>query len=141
MTQPKAVAIFLIFQVFLCLGGFLSPAHADVVSNVLSTLNLDNQPMDVAASADGKLVFILTSGEVAIYDKQTKKITGRVAVDKGVDQISASPRGDELYATNSNDKTLSVITIDFIYQIDVSGLPFKGSVKAPVVIAVFDDYQ
>ncbi len=141
MTRLKAVAIVLVFQVLFYSGGFLAPAHADVESTVLSTLNLEGKPLDIAASADGKLIFVLTAGEVVIYEKQSKKITGRLAVDKGVEQITVSPRGDELYATNADSKTLSVITVDFIYDIDVSGLPFKGPDKAPVVIAVFDDYQ
>jgi hypothetical protein len=31
--------------------------------------------------------------------------------------------------------------LENVFTIDVSGLPFKGPLDAPVVIAVFDDYQ
>ncbi len=141
MAQFMAVALVLVFQFVIGLGWLAPSAHAEVESTVASTLNLDGKPLDIAASADGKSVFVLTDGEVLIYDMQSQKITGKLPVDKGVDQISVAPRGDALYATNGKDKTLSIISIDFVYDIDVAGLPFKGPVKAPVVIAVFDDYQ
>jgi hypothetical protein len=39
------------------------------------------------------------------------------------------------------NKTVEIVTIDFIQNINVSGSPFKGPEDAAVVIAVFDDFE
>jgi hypothetical protein len=55
--------------------------------------------------------------------------------------IGTSPNGDSLLLADSKAKTLEVVGISFVVDIDISGLPFKGPADAPVVIAVFSDYQ
>jgi len=104
-------------------------------------LNLDQNPIDIASTPDGQWVFILTSGEVLVQSQATKKIEGRIPVDKDIGRIAVSPRGDQLFVTNEKAKTLSVINVSFIQPIDVKGSPFKGPADAPVVIAVFEDFQ
>jgi hypothetical protein len=34
-----------------------------------------------------------------------------------------------------------MVRISFVMDIDISGLPFKGAADAPVVVAMFSDYQ
>ncbi len=115
--------------------------QAAVESSLTKTLDIGKKPLDMTASADGKLLFVLTKGEVLVYNARSQKLTGRISVDAGVNSITISPRGDQLFASNSKTKTLSVINVGFVYDIDVKGAPFKGPADAPVVIAVFDDYQ
>jgi hypothetical protein len=55
--------------------------------------------------------------------------------------IGTSPKGDFLLLADSKENTLEVVKISFVVDIDISGLPFKGPENAPVVIAVFNDYQ
>jgi predicted DsbA family dithiol-disulfide isomerase len=114
---------------------------AEVETNVLSTLNLDKNPVDVATTADGKWAYILTPGEIQVYDMNLKALSGRIPVDKEVGRISVSARGDQLFLMNEKTKTLSFVSVYFIHKIDVTGSPFKGPANAPVVIAVFSDYQ
>ncbi|OIP64464.1 MAG: hypothetical protein CO150_05820 [Nitrospirae bacterium CG_4_9_14_3_um_filter_53_35] len=115
--------------------------QAEVEWSKISTLNLDQNPIDIASTPDGQWVFILTSGEVLVQSQATKKIEGRIPVDKDIGRIAVSPRGDQLFVTNEKAKTLSVINVSFIQPIDVKGSPFKGPADAPVVIAVFEDFQ
>jgi len=58
-----------------------------------------------------------------------------------VDAIQAGPGEDILLLTSRKNRTVQVITVNFIRDINVSGSPFKGQADAPVVIAVFNDYQ
>ena len=115
--------------------------HAEVESSIAATFNLDKSPIDVVTTTDGRWAYILTPGEVQVYSLSTKSLQGRVPVDKEAGRISVSPKGDQLYVINEKTKTLSVITVAFIQKIDIQGSPFKGPVDAPVVIAVFSDYQ
>jgi hypothetical protein len=55
--------------------------------------------------------------------------------------IGTSPKGDFLLLADSKENTLEVVKISFVVDIDITGLPFKGPASAPVVVAVFSDYQ
>jgi len=55
--------------------------------------------------------------------------------------MKIGPRGKRLFLTSTKDRTVQVVTIDFIVDINVSGSPYKGRQDAPVVIAVFSDFQ
>ena len=72
---------------------------------------------------------------------QESKITDQVPVGKEFDRIASLPRANGLTLSSSANKTIQIIMLENILTIDVSGLPFKGPREAPVVIAVFDDYQ
>ncbi len=142
MTE-RCKALLWVFWIvcFLLLPGGVVTTQAAVESSLAKTLDIGKQPLDMTATADGKLLFVLTEGEVLVYNAKSQKLTGRVSVDPGVNSITISPRGNQLFASNEKTKTLSVINVDFVYDIDVKGSPFKGAADAPVVIAVFDDYQ
>jgi hypothetical protein len=62
-------------------------------------------------------------------------------VGADVDKIRLGPQGDVLIANSRTNKTVQFFDIDFIQQINIAGSPFKGPADAPVVIAVFDDFQ
>ena len=62
-------------------------------------------------------------------------------VSESVVSIGTSPSGDFLLLADSKNKTLEMVKIAFVVDIDISGLPFKGPANAPVVVAVFSDYQ
>jgi DNA-binding beta-propeller fold protein YncE len=141
MTHRRKFLVLLVI-LFLLYSGWPAPVlHAEVESRTLSTLSLDSKPIDIISSPKGKWLYILTPGEILVYSQSGKSVTDRIVVDKGVDQVAVSPRGDQLFLTNSKDNTLSIVSLDFVQKIDVAGAPFKGAVNAPVVIAVFDDYQ
>jgi hypothetical protein len=123
-------------------GVFAGALAADNLEwDVFQTLNLDASPIDVAITNDGRKLFILTDqGEVLVYSS-TKEPYARINVGKHVDQIKLGPRGDTLILSSGKNKTVQMVTIDFIQTINTAGSPFKGPEDASVVIAVFDDFQ
>lgn len=133
--------IMVLFLVIV-LGAFSNlQASENVEWSVYQTLQVDATPLDVALSPDGRKIFVLTDkGEVLIYSRSTQP-EARINVGKHVDQIKSGPRGDTLILSSGKNKTVQVIGIDFIQQINTSGSPFKGPADARVVIAVFDDFQ
>lgn len=136
--------MMLLTRAFLLVAGlalFTQTAQAEVEWKVLRSLDLKATPLDVAPSADGQRLLILTRGEIIIYSLIDGKITDHIAVDPGFDRIIALPRADVLTVSNSTKKNVQVVMLENIYKIDTTGLPFRGPKDAPVTIAVFDDYQ
>lgn len=133
-----AVVIFITIILWLSMG---RGARADVELTDLKQMNLGVQPVDVAASADGKLIFILAPGKLLVYSISKEKITNRISIAQGFDRITLSGRADTLILTSSASNTMKLMHMERIYDIDVSGLPVNGPVDAPVTITVFDDYQ
>jgi DNA-binding beta-propeller fold protein YncE len=116
-------------------------AAAEVESELQRSFNLGARPLDVAVSLDGKSIFVLTEeGNVLIFGSDGSQ-TGRIAVGPQAERIAADPDGERLYVTNRLGKRVDVITVDVIRPIALEGAPFKGRSKAPVVVAVFSDFQ
>ena len=105
------------------------------------TLKTEGVPVDVAVSQDGNLTFVLTdSGSVLIYD-QKGMLTDTIEIGPHIDQIDIGPRGERLFVTSRKNKTVEIMTLDFIHEINTLGSPTKGPPEAPMVIAVFSDFQ
>ena len=105
------------------------------------TLKTDGVPVDVAVTQDGNLTFILTdSGSVLIYD-QAGNLTDTIEIGPHIDQIEIGPRGERLVVTSRKNKTVEIITLDFIHEINTLGSPTKGPPEAPMVIVAFSDFQ
>ncbi|MEJ2102017.1 MAG: hypothetical protein P8X68_18895 [Desulfobacterales bacterium] len=118
-----------------------SPASDKVEWNVYRTLQLDKTPIDMVISPDGRRIFVLTNqGEILVYSSTTN-LEATLKVGKQVDQIKLGPGEDTLILKSSKNKTVQLVGLDFIHNINVSGAPFKGPEDAAVVIAVFDDFQ
>jgi hypothetical protein len=115
--------------------------HADVDWSIVKEIKIKDDPLDVTSSADGKTLFILTPGKIIVYSIAQKKEMAEIPVDKAFDNITVSPRDNALIVSSRAKKTLKIIQLEFIYDIDISGLPVLGSREAPVTIAVYSDYQ
>ena len=115
--------------------------YADIDTTVIKQTNLDVQPLDIATSDDGKLIFVLARGEVLVYSIGEGKVTNRITIDKDFDKVTYAAKNNVLILTSRSSKTLKIIQVDFIHNIALDGLPFKGPADAAVTIAVFDDYQ
>ena len=115
--------------------------YAAVEINLEKTLKIDGVPLDVVVSQDGSMTFVLTdSGNILIYD-QIGNLTETIKIGPHVAQIELDPSGERLFATSRQNKTVEIITLDFIRQINTLGSPLKGPQEAPVTIAVFSDFQ
>jgi len=114
---------------------------ASVEWEIQKTLKLDTQPLDVAVSQNGNKIFVLTeSGKILIYSSDGS-LKDKIDVGNHVDQIKSGPGEEWLFLSSRKNKTVEILHVDYIQHIDISGSPFKGLENAPVVIAVFSDFQ
>ncbi len=119
----------------------MSYAAGSVEWNVLKTMQLETAPIDVALSLDGKWIFVLTEqGQILIYSSGGP-LKDKIDVGNHFDHIKVGPRGEHLILNSRKNKSVQLITLDFIQNINVSGSPFKGREDAIVVVAVFDDFE
>ena len=138
--SSKFVKLYVVL-VILAVSMAASWVHAAVEINLQKTLKTDGVPVDMVVSQDGNLTFVLTdNGKVLIYDR-IGKLTDTVEIGPHIDQIEIGPSGERLFAASRQNKTVEIITLDFIHEINTLGSPSKGPHGAPVVIAVFSDFQ
>ena len=121
--------------------GFVSPVSAELEWTVRKQVPLTSAPLDNAVSADGQSLYILSAGEIVVYSLTENKTINTIPIESEYDSIAVSPKGNSLIVTSSTGKSMKIIDLEYIYNIDISGLPLKGSADAPVTIAVFSDYQ
>ena len=140
--QFKNRKTIILFSGLILLGSItMSFAAASVEWDVEKTLQLKSEPIDVAVSPDGRRIFVLNDqGQILIYSS-AGSFLDKIDVGTHFDHITVSPRGDQLILNSRKKKSVQVITLDFIQDINVSGSPFKGSENAPVVVAIFDDFE
>ena len=125
----------------LIIPGFFTQGLAIVEWNIHKTLKLDTQPLDVAVSQNGNSIFVLTeSGKILVYSSDGN-LKDKIDVGNHVDQIKPGPGEEWIFLSSRKNKTVEILHIDFIQHIDISGSPFQGPENAPVVIAVFSDFQ
>ncbi|MDF1592332.1 MAG: hypothetical protein P1P89_12525 [Desulfobacterales bacterium] len=116
-------------------------SSAEVEGDVQRTLKLQEAPIDAAVSLNGKWLFVLTqTGSVQVYTPDGR-LEGQLTVGSQVDGIRVGPREDLLLLTSRKDKTVQIMVLDFIQSINVTGSPSKGPENAPIVIAVFSDFE
>jgi hypothetical protein len=128
------VTLFLLFT-------WLASSPATVEWDVAGTLNLKEKPRDAAIALNGRWIYVLTyEGKILIYSSNGK-LEDTISVGKSVEGIKVGPREDVLLLTSGKDKTVQLITLDFIQKINISGSPFKGNTDAPVAVATFNDFE
>ena len=137
MKRGSAVILMSLTILF----AWLAPAAAKVELNVAMTLKLTEAPRDTAMSLNGRYIYVLTEkGEILVYTSNGR-LKDTVSVDKHVESIEVGPREDVLLLTSGKEKTVQVITLDLIQEIDISGSPFRGNADAPVAIVTFSDFE
>lgn len=124
----------------LTLALLAAPAYAAVEGRVVGKTPIPGDALDLAVSADGRYQFVLLKkGKVLVLASDGRSM-GTVKVPAGTEQIAAAPQGDRLYVSGAGG-SLQTVALDYIYDIDTVGSPFKGPADAPVEIVVFDDFQ
>lgn len=115
--------------------------QSGIDSSVIANWKLSAKPLDMVHSLDSKRVFILgDDGKVHIFTPDGSE-QGTIDVDKGVTAIDIAPQGERLYLMNPQDKSFTSLSISFTASIDITGAPFLGNENAPVVLALFSDFQ
>jgi len=134
--MKKRFAVGLLAQLLILT--MLNYSHAELEWDVWNTFEIEETPLDVAATA--KLLFVLTDrGQVLIY-LPNGKLMAKIPVGKSIDRIDTLPGGNALFLSSRIDKKIKILSLDFVQPINTLG-PFKGAAEAPVVIAVFSDFQ
>ena len=137
--MKKTVNICVLALLLIAIVG--SNSSAEVEGDIQRTLKLQEAPVDVAVSLNGKWLFVLThTGSIQVYTPNGR-LEGQLTVGSQVDGIRVGPREDLLLLTSRQDKTVQIMTLDFIRPVNVTGSPFKGPDDAPVLIAVFSDFE
>jgi len=136
-VRPKCIGLL---SALLIIVGTAADSFANVEWSPEHTFQMDQSPLDMAVSPDGKHIFILTESGIFVYS-QDGKLEDKIDVGYPVDQMKIGPGGKQLFITSRKNKTVQAVTIDFIVNINVSGSPYRGRQDAPVIIAVFSDYQ
>lgn len=132
---------FICLLTLLIILGFSSQSVATVEWDIPKTINLKTPPLDAAISRNGSWIFVLTDqGEILIYSSKGR-LHDTINIGKHVDQIKAGPVDELLILKSRKNKTVQLLALDFIKTIDISGSPFKGTPDAPVVVAVFSEFQ
>jgi protein-disulfide isomerase len=131
------ISILLLFAVALP-----AAAPAAVLDwNVIKTLKIKDDPIDLAFSTSRNQIYVLTTaGEILVYDADGSLVES-IAVGNGFDQMRHIQGSDILFLTSRKDKTVKIIELEYVQEIDLSGSPSKGPEDAPVKIAVFTDFQ
>jgi DNA-binding beta-propeller fold protein YncE len=128
----------------MCLALLLAPAapgRAAADWEVVRSLSTGARPLDVAVSADGRSVFVLTEdGQLSVYTSEGT-LTDTFQLSKDAERIAVAPDGERVYVTARQGKRVDVVQIDFVRDIVLAGSPAKGPERAPVTIAVFSDFQ
>lgn len=136
-----------------CAGLLLgtSALHAETVSpagqdnklewQVRSNWQVEGKPADIVHSLDGKMVFILDAEHrVLVYDNKGQ-LQGRIPVGEGVTAIDIAPKGEALYLIDDKENSFTSLSLSYVYDIDITGSPFKGNANAPVTMAIFTDFE
>jgi hypothetical protein len=141
-TWTKTAGLLLPALLVICAGLVIAaPAWCEVEWDVRATVATKVAPLDVAAALNGKWIYVLTeTGTVQIYDIEGK-LSDTIDVGPGFDRIGVGPHEDRLYLSSRTNGNFQIVDLSVIYQIDTAGSPFKGPEAAPVVIAVFTDFE
>jgi hypothetical protein len=141
MMKKTVLFLFMVLTFMTGLNVFPRPVQATVEWDTLKEIDLQTETLDVAASPDEQLLFLLTRGEVLVYSLRENRITERIPLDKDFDRLTYLPRTNALLLTGSSKKNLRIVRMEFIQNFDLSELPYQGPEDAPVTVVVFNDYQ
>ena len=138
--KPNHLKLLLLFTIALFFTTATTP-FAGVNMDLQHKLTLEDPPLDVVATPDGKYMFVLTSkGNISVFN-QDGVLQNKIHVGDGVDQIRMDPKGNRLFVSSRTEKSVRIISLDFFVEIKTADAPYKGPDNAPVVLAVFSDFQ
>jgi predicted DsbA family dithiol-disulfide isomerase len=128
-----------IMGIMICLS---SPSiGAEMEWDIKKKVDTKSPALDMAMSMDGKRMFLLDkNGNLNVYSIDGK-LEGTAAVGKGFDNILPTVDPDILLLSNRKQNSVQELTLNFVYDIDIEGSPFKGPEDAPIIISVFSDFQ
>ncbi len=137
----QSIMVGIVFAAMMIFVSVPAVISSEIEWSIGGQLGLKAPPLDVAASADGKWLYILCPGEISVYSFNEDKIVNRIPVDKTVDRMIYVKEKNALVVTGRSGDTVRIIQLEVVNTFTTSGLPYKGPKLAPITIAVFSDYQ
>jgi protein-disulfide isomerase len=135
--------VFRSLVTLLVLAGLAAPvqAEAGIDWQVLGNIDVGAEIRDMAISAEGRWIYVLTAAnEIRIYTSGGK-LKGAMPIDPGYARIKTGPRDDILLVSNQNEKRVQLVSVNPINDFNLTDAPTKGPENAPVTIAVFSDFE
>lgn len=123
------------------MAGLTGPVQAEMDWQVLGNIDVDAEVRDMAVSAEGRWIYVLTAGnEIRLYSSGGK-LKGTMPIDPGYTQIKAGPREDILLVANKNHQSIQLVSVNPVNDFQLGDAPIKGPGNAPVTITVFSDFE
>lgn len=131
----------LLFMVIVGVGCCAAIGEAAVDWQLTSAIDIRQTPMDAAMSTSGNWIYVLTkTGDILIYSSDGQ-LDDTIHVGKNISFISPGSSDNQLLIGNGKGKTVQILSMEFVREIDISGAPVLGLPDAPITIVVFMDYQ
>ena len=116
-------------------------AQAEVDMDILKSLKISDTPLDVAFASKHNYIYVLTDkGQILIFDPSGRQLD-QIEVGSQFDQMRVVPGADVVFLTSRKSRLVQIVQLGFVQQINTSDAPFVGPANAPVVIAVFSEFQ
>jgi protein-disulfide isomerase len=141
MKKSIAALATIVIAIIFIIGALPGITGAGVEWEVLKTLQLDEQPLDIANSLDGTKAYILGKKFISIYSIERGEITDKITLADDFSHISVSPDGESLFLASTENKKVSIIKVSTVFDIAVGASPVMGNKNSPVRIVAFLDYQ
>lgn len=119
----------------------VSQLYAALEWSIDSAIPLGDEALDIAESADGQRLFLLTkAGKIIVMNPQGL-VESTIDGPFNADRLSVSNDGKRLFLVGKGEKRLQVVSLLDRFNIPVGGSPVKGDIAAAVTVAVFSDFQ
>lgn len=118
-----------------------SDCHAEIEWQMTDTISLEEKPLDIAISKDGKTTYILGEEKILIFSAKEKRVTDTIPITHKFSQIEVTPDGGKLLLTDKEKKQISVIQVTKVYDIPIGQSPIIGNKDAGIHIFAFIDFQ
>jgi DNA-binding beta-propeller fold protein YncE len=135
----KKLSTLILLAVFVLALPFA--AHAGLEWRVLDETGLSVTPLDIDTSSDGQYIFILAQGKVYVYSVTAKREVATIPVQGAYDRLAYDEKAGVLVLSSSIQQTLARIGLENVFDVSTEGHPVAGPAGAPVLVAVFSDYQ
>ena len=125
----------------LMVAGLAGPVWSEMDWKVLGNIDVEAEIRDVAISAEGRWIYVLTAeNEIRVYTSGGK-LKGAIPIDPGYARIQAGPREDILLVSNKDTQSVQLVSVNPVHAFNLSDTPVKGPDNAPVTITVFSDFE
>ncbi len=132
---------FFLFMVIIGVACTALVGEAAVDWQLGTAIDIGQKPKDAVVSTSGDWIYVLTeAGDIFVYSSDGQ-LEDTIHAGEKISFISPGSADNQLLVGSEKGKSVRMLSIEFIHEIDISGSPALGDPDAPVVIAVFSDYQ